>query len=652
MPSRNLINDDGKPFDSAELKTLCAVLEALTETEKIIYRNTNAEIIAKNPAVKLLIVSGPGTGKSTIFKQRINHWLSSDSSAGILALSFVRKLVTDLDSDIQNDASLTDDKKILTQAHTLHKYARSIVEKNRGTIAYPLEPHFRIIGESWKYIVWIDVLMCANETDDIAYSWKNFETQLHNNNFDGSVEWQKLKQLYFAICSFYNAVGFSDLIIRATEAVLEKPSLVEQNFFIVDEYQDFNQAEEDLIKCITKSCKGQLIVGDDDQVLYHELKSGNASLIRALYQNNEFVNAMLPFCGRCDYHIVKASEYFIQQDREKDSIEKIYLPIKDVGISLKVQMVGCATSTTAVDYIRKFIEDHEAEIDDRKTKLDNDEEKDAFLLILTPSRELKFYSSKGAKDQLLEIVSKYKNEDKKYSEDYFKVINYYSLAKHPENNFTFRKILYYEDELIDTLLPQCLANNTRFIELPDKLIQSIMKKVLEVQKIIDSQDSISDKVTQLSKLIKIDDIERLSSEMVSNTMSDTAVTSIEHQEEEEAEQEELEIQKMSAVELMTIVGSKGLSADHVIIIGFDETNMSWITKNAFYVAMTRARKSLHIITALASGGSKGPHNFIDSLPDQHIDFCSYKKTGRKIDILPTRRQFINYLNRLTSFRTR
>ena len=66
------------------------------------------------------------------------------------------------------------------------------------------------------------------------------------------------------------------------------------------------------------------------------------------------------------------------------------------------------------------------------------------------------------------------------------------------------------------------------------------------------------------------------------------------------------------MELMTIVGSKGLSADHVIIIGFDNVNIGWVTGNAFYVAMTRARHSLHIITALKAGGAACPHDFLDN----------------------------------------
>jgi len=92
--------------------------------------------------------------------------------------------------------------------------------------------------------------------------------------------------------------------------------------------------------------------------------------------------------------------------------------------------------------------------------------------------------------------------------------------------------------------------------------------------------------------------------------------------------EEIEVKKMGAVELVTIVGSKGLSADHVIIIGFDNVNMSWVTKNAFYVAMTRSRKSLHILTALKSGGAQQAHCFLNQIPDNHVEFYSYKKSNR------------------------
>jgi len=108
---------------------------------------------------------------------------------------------------------------------------------------------------------------------------------------------------------------------------------------------------------------------------------------------------------------------------------------------------------------------------------------------------------------------------------------------------------------------------------------------------------------------------------------------------------------MCAVELLTLVGSKGLSADHVMIIGFDNQNMSWITKNAFFVAMTRARKSLHLITALGSGGSQRPHAYLDRLPSENTEFYKYKKSNRQKQLLRDKTEFIQYLESLQQTRS-
>ena len=102
---------------------------------------------------------------------------------------------------------------------------------------------------------------------------------------------------------------------------------------------------------------------------------------------------------------------------------------------------------------------------------------------------------------------------------------------------------------------------------------------------------------------------------------------------------------------MTIVGSKGLSADHVIVVGFDDVNMNKTTKNAFYVAMARARNSLHLLTTLKSGGARKAHNFLNQLPEAHVKFYSYRKTDRSKNCLNTKQDFVNYLNCL-NFRSR
>lgn len=649
MPNtiRHLVNASGNPFDQAELRTLREALNSLVDMERTSYRDENAKSIYTHTSRKVLIVSGPGTGKSYIFKKRIIHWLDLDDSAEILAVSFVRKLVADLENDIKGEDDLSDQHKGQVDVSTLHKYARSIVEQNHGVSRLRFEPFLKIMVEVWLPIVWKDVLLLAEETDEVTFSIKEFNKQLHDFSLNTSQGWRHIQRTYFKLSKFYNAVGFADLINYAEKALEENPQLVRHQYFIVDEFQDFNTAEEKFIKRLTETSTGILTVGDDDQVLYEELKSGKASLIRDLYQNEEFANAMLPFCGRSSFHIVNTAQSFIKQSADPDCIEKIYLPLSTTAHNEKVQIIGCATPTTAVDYIKKFIDEHAAEIEERKIKLEEGQSKDPFLLILSPTKKFTFFRSSNADKTLMGIVENYKGKNAKFSEDYYKVLTYFSLSNHPTNNFTFRKVLYFENtdfDVVNELIKECLISDKKFYELTNQdLINETLNKCQKVKDILNSSRSLMEKTDLLSNEIVIENKDELKRDLERNSIDENQIVLVEHQEDEDAEQAELDIKPMSAVELLTIVGSKGLSADHVMIIGFDDVNMVRIKKNAFYVAMTRARKSLHLITSLGAGGSQRPHDFLGDLPESHLQFFQYKKTDGTKKSFDTRDAFINNL---------
>jgi len=227
----------------------------------------------------------------------------------------------------------------------------------------------------------------------------------------------------------------------------------------------FNLAEEALINQLVDHPKGLLIVGDDDQVLYGKLKSSKPTLIRVLYENTDYANGMLPFCSRSSYHITKTTDHFIQQHREKECIEKIYLPLKSNSDEPKVQIIACATAPIAVDYIKKFVSDNETEIDERKRQLEAGEEKDAFLLILTPAREINFY--RRGKEEIISIAAKYQTRTWLFSEDYYQLLSYYSLANNSYNNFTFRKVLYHErisGKRVHELIVEAIRDGNNFCD--------------------------------------------------------------------------------------------------------------------------------------------------------------------------------------------
>jgi hypothetical protein len=92
-----------------------------------------------------------------------------------------------------------------------------------------------------------------------------------------------------------------------------------------------------------------------------------------------------------------------------------------------------------------------------------------------------------------------------------------------------------------------------------------------------------------------------------------------------------------------LLGAKGLSADHVILLGFDPVNMGLASPQLFFVAMTRARRSLHLVMARKARGADRPHDFLKDVPEEHCDHLIRK--AKETITYTTRAEFIDRLRR-------
>jgi len=298
------------------------------------------------------------------------------------------------------------------------------------------------------------------------------------------------------------------------------------------------------------------------------------------------------------------------------------------------------------------LENNKVEIEDRREKLLTGEAKDAFLLILTPQKSLKFFG-KEAPIALLDAISVYRPEDRSLTEDYYKLLAYYSLACFPTDNFTFRKILYYEsvDEAETHItIASAIEKGVNLCDFGSALTGAILDKCAKVREILESGAETKAIVKSIEEHVSINNPIGLIRNIESNSIVKGDEVSLVLQDDEKAELETLEITTMGAVELMSIVGAKGLSADHVILVGFDNVNMNYITPNAFYVAITRPRRSLHLLTALRSGGSTMSSDYLNSLPPENIDLRKYTKTGKKTEDFPNRASFDQYFKGFKKFK--
>ena len=257
--------------------------------------------ILESTADKKVVVAGPGTGKTFLFKKILS------GKNRTLTLSFVNSLVDDLSLELYG----------ISEVRTLHSFGRSELSKilkNKINIYSKLST---IIRQDFKILTDTDI---------------NFDALFNERNDDDTN-----LNFYETRRQYYNYYGFTDVIyaaVKAFEADTNNVPSYEQ--VLIDEFQDFNKLEVSMIDLLANKSP-ILLAGDDDQALYEFLKNASAYHIRLRYGDKmpDYETFNLPFCSRSPEVIVEATNDIIKATLKngilKDRINKpyIYFPNKD-----------------------------------------------------------------------------------------------------------------------------------------------------------------------------------------------------------------------------------------------------------------------------------------------------------------------------------
>lgn len=297
------------------------------------------ERILRSSSPKKLVVAGPGTGKTYLFK-RLLESLPGERDCR-LVLTFINNLKLDLERNLSDLAGVL----------TLHGYCQSLLRR-RPALRESLARDFRclpglasIIKTDWGYIQGGD-----------APAFVDLMRKLERD---------ERTEFYLARGNYYNAVDFDDSVFRIYRALIQGMGQVDDyDLVLIDEYQDFNRMEAAVIDILAAS-NPILIAGDDDQALYSQLRGSSWEFIRHLHQAGEYEVFPLPFCLRCPQVIVDATNDIVaaaqRQRRLEGRIAKTfrhYEPVKgeDSKKYPKLSLVVTSVQRPNANYFGKYIE--------------------------------------------------------------------------------------------------------------------------------------------------------------------------------------------------------------------------------------------------------------------------------------------------------
>lgn len=286
--------------------------------------NASQKAVVEADEKPLLVVAGPGAGKTTVLRARIERVLSESPYNRVLAITFTNVAAANLRSRLED---LTPDDLQRVRIGTFHSFAASILQQH-GT-HLDLQPDFNIsnegtdrreiyseaiagagcdVDENVDYLPLIGCLLERGATEDTVSNFLD-------PSIDAEVVGTILDQ-YVRISVTKGQLDFALLVYLANKLLAETPGISKQirrtyKYICVDEFQDTNDAQFRLLEAICKDrASGLLLLADQDQVIY---QWNGASIGRLAEATNIFTaqTTVLPTSFRCPDAIVRAASRLI-----------------------------------------------------------------------------------------------------------------------------------------------------------------------------------------------------------------------------------------------------------------------------------------------------------------------------------------------------
>lgn len=580
----------------------------------------------------VLIVAGAGAGKTRVITQRIRTLIKKGVAPhNILAIAFTNKAAKEMRTRI--DDLLREDKNLNLPisfnekpfVSTFHALGVHIIRENASL--FGITRHFTIYDRADSRRA-IKEAMIQCSVDPKKFDPGTILNHISRAKGDGlnrlsyqdlageyiqemvSQVWEKYEQILHK----EKSLDFDDLLLKTAEILESKKDTRERyqsrwQYIHVDEYQDTNKVQYKIVKLLAESHHNLCVVGDADQNIYSwrgatienilnfEKDYPDATVI-ALEKNYRSTKTILAVANS----IIKKNRlrkdktlFTDNEDGEKISISASYTETEEAR----------NTADTARSLIEKGVSPREIAVLYR-ANFQSRAIEDAFIKKNIPYQLLgvRFFERKEIKD-ILSYVRSALNRDS--WSDVGRIIN---VPTRGIGKVSVAKIVSGRSDL----LPHSMQIKVKsFWKLLDDIKQEIMKnKPSEAIKFIIQETGIESLLREgdnedEERLLNIQELVTVASQYDENGGIETFMTNAALASDQDELKEDSDV-----VRLMTVHASKGLEFDQVFIAGLeqdlfpfkhiDESGIdeseSEEERRLFYVALTRARKQVHLSHAM------------------------------------------------------
>ncbi len=279
----------------------------------------------------ILVLAGPGSGKTRVLTQRIAHLISQRGARAyqILAVTFTNKAARQMKERVEDLIGPQFAQGLMLG--TFHSVCARILRREVGHIPY--DSNFVIFDSDDQQNVVKTALRELN-LDDKRFRPRSVHGSISNAKNElirpdqyptSTYRDEVVKRVYARYQELLidnNAMDFDDLLMVTVRLLEEEPAIREKyaerfHHILVDEFQDTNMAQYTLLRHLSSFHHNIFVVGDSDQSVYRWRGADYRNIRRFEQDNPNTQTILLEQNYRSKQNILDAAMAVIQKNENR-----------------------------------------------------------------------------------------------------------------------------------------------------------------------------------------------------------------------------------------------------------------------------------------------------------------------------------------------
>ncbi len=218
------------------------------------------------PLGPVLVVAGPGAGKTFCLIARINHLIATLGIAPerICAVTFTNRAAEEIAVRLKH--TLEDRADGITRG-TIHALCLALLREH--TEAAGLRKGFGVADEQYQKVILGRLHVPLDQRGPLLNRFGRHRVQGYELTADDARRYRE----YAVWLAHRNMLDFDDLVTKAAELVRTRGDVADAiaarwDYLLVDEFQDVNAVQYDLLKRLAAPHDNFFAVGDDEQSIF------------------------------------------------------------------------------------------------------------------------------------------------------------------------------------------------------------------------------------------------------------------------------------------------------------------------------------------------------------------------------------------------